>query len=59
MTITELLSRLAWTAIAAAGGVIVAAPTLDLSVLQAAGTAALVAAVNLVTLEARRRARRR
>lgn len=58
MSITELLSRLAWTAVAAAGGVIVAAPTLDLSVLQAAGTAGLVAAVNLLTLEARRRSAR-
>lgn len=55
MTIRELLSRLAWTVVAAAGGVIVAAPAVNLDVLQAAATTALIAAVNLATLEARRR----
>ncbi|MBM3661000.1 MAG: hypothetical protein FJW95_16065 [Actinobacteria bacterium] len=55
MTNRDLLNRLFWTAVSAAGGVIVAAPTLGLDAAQAAGTAALVAVVNLLTLEARRR----
>lgn len=55
MTTRDLLNRLFWTAVSAAGGVIVAAPALGLDVAQAAGTAALIAVVNLLTLEARRR----
>lgn len=51
----ELLNRLFWTAVSAAGGVLIAAPALGLDALQAAGTAALIAVVNLLTLEARRR----
>lgn len=54
MSIRELVNRLVWTAISAAGGVIIAAPVLGLDAAQAAGTAALIGAVNVLTLEARR-----
>jgi hypothetical protein len=55
MSWKEFAERLFWTCVAAAGGVLLAAASLGLDTLQAAGTAALMAGVNMVTLEARRR----
>ena len=46
--------RLAWTVLAAAGGALLAVPTLDVTALRAAGMAGLVAGINAITLIARR-----
>lgn len=55
MNIRDTAERLVWTVIAAAGGGLIAGPILGVTTWQAAGTAALTAGVNFVTILARKR----
>lgn len=55
MNLRDTAERLVWTVIAAAGGGLIAGPVLGVTTWQAAGTAALTAAVNFVTIAARKR----
>jgi hypothetical protein len=55
MNVKDTLERLWWTVVSAAGGGLLAGPLLSLSVWQAAGVAGLAAAVNFITIVARKR----
>lgn len=51
----QVIERIFWTAVSAGGGALLAGPILGVSAWQAAGVAALSAAVNGVTIYARHR----
>ncbi|HMO51237.1 MAG TPA: hypothetical protein PKA21_08935 [Kiritimatiellia bacterium] len=53
MNTKDIALRLFWTVVAAAGGALVAAQTLDVEALKAAGFVGLTAAINFITLLAR------
>lgn len=55
MNIKDTIERLFWTVVAAGGGSLIAGPLLGVSAWQAAGVAGLSAAVNFVTILARKR----
>lgn len=53
MNTNDIALRLFWTVVAAAGGALVAAKTLDVEAVKAAGFVGLTAAINFITLLAR------
>lgn len=55
MKIPQVLERIVWTFVAAVGGGLLGGPLLGVSAWQAAGVAGLAAAVNTVTIYARKR----
>lgn len=55
MTAPQVLERIVWTFIAAAGAGLLGGPLLGVSTWQAAGVAGLAAVINFVTLYARQR----
>jgi len=56
MTTKDILTRLFWTVLAAAGGALAASQTLDIPAVKAAGMVAATAAINYLTLIARSKA---
>lgn len=55
MALKDLLARLAWTVLAAAGGNLIGAALFDVTAWKAAALAGLGAGINFVTLYARKR----
>jgi len=53
MNMKDIGLRLFWTIVAAGGGALVAANTLDIEAVKAAGFVGLTAAINFITLIAR------